>query len=330
MKTRILFVVMSAVNRPGTVDQLSYALAPHTVLVHHDFSQTPDFELTAPNVLFVPGPKRTGWAFFGFVEGIFHSLRYALEHLEFDYLQLLSPTCLPIKPLSQFEAHVLGDAEAHFGCVDLLSDQDALMSVGYRAFTPAHSFRHRILRRLSLEYFGDSVGRRDLAGVWLRSGFAATRHGAMKPVARLALETVRAFSNPAIGRHIFGDRFRPYYGSTWFGARRNVVAKMMEDFSRPWVRDYFSRLWISDEFLIPTLLKHTGAKSGPMNHYVHTFDEAHPGWIEDTDIERLRASPAFFGRKFIDDSEAVVRKRVLRELVRVEATQSAAVVGAAK
>jgi hypothetical protein len=26
-------------------------------------------------------------------------------------------------------------AEAHFDCIDLLSDKDALMSVGYRAFT---------------------------------------------------------------------------------------------------------------------------------------------------------------------------------------------------
>src|SRR3954447_10256317 len=103
MDTKIVFLVMSAVSKPGTVDQLARALAPHCVLVHHDFSQSPEFPLSAPNVRFVPDPKRTGWGVFGLVEGIFHSFRYALANLEFDYLQLLSPTCLPIKPLRDFE-----------------------------------------------------------------------------------------------------------------------------------------------------------------------------------------------------------------------------------
>ena len=84
MKPNIVFLVMSAVGKPETLDQLAHSLAPHTVLVHHDFSQTPDFVLTAPNVRFVPDPKRTGWAFFGFVDGIFHSMKYALANLVAD------------------------------------------------------------------------------------------------------------------------------------------------------------------------------------------------------------------------------------------------------
>ncbi|MFB2350981.1 hypothetical protein, partial [Priestia megaterium] len=119
---------------PAVVDQLADALAPHTVLVHHDFTQQADFPLKAPNVRFVPNPVRTGWAVFGFVEGIFLTLRHALAELDFDYLQLLSPSCLPIKPMAQFEAHAMGSALAHFDCIDLLADHDALMSVGYRAF----------------------------------------------------------------------------------------------------------------------------------------------------------------------------------------------------
>ena len=99
MRPKIVFVVMSAISKPATTEQLARALAPHIVLVHHDFHQTPYFPLVAPNVRFVPNPRRTGWAVFGFTDGIFHSLRYALENFEFDYLQLLSPTCLPIKPL---------------------------------------------------------------------------------------------------------------------------------------------------------------------------------------------------------------------------------------
>src|SRR5690349_6558018 len=95
---RIVFVIMSAVDKACVVDQLARALAPHTVLVHHDFSQTTPFVLSAPNARFVPNPRRTGWGVFGFTEGVFHSLRYALDKEPFDYLQTLSPTCLPIKP----------------------------------------------------------------------------------------------------------------------------------------------------------------------------------------------------------------------------------------
>ena len=309
MKPKIIFLVMSAVSKPATVEQLARALAPHTVLVHHDFSQTPNFTLTAPNVRFVPNPKRTGWAVFGFVEGIFHSLRYAMANLDFDYLQLLSPTCLPIKPIEQFEAHVSGSADAHFACIDVLRDRDALMSVGYRALTPEKSFRHRVVRFLSLAYFGASSGRRDEAGIWLRSG--ADRG----IVPWIALATVKAFCQPWIGRHIFDESFRPYYGTTWFGARRHVIGGMVEIFSRSAVHDYFSRLRISDEFLIPTLLMQLAPRRGSMNHFIQRYDEAHPGEFDEDHIEQLRTSAAYFARKFPDNPAAPIRARVLRELV---------------
>ena len=266
------------------------------------------FPLTAPNVRFVPNPKRTGWAVFGFVEGIFHSLQYALANLDFDYLQLLSPTCLPIKPLEQFEAHVSGKADAHFDCIDLLRDRDALMSVGYRAFTPEQSFRHRVARRLSRAYFGAEHGRRDEAGIWLRSGAAPG------VVPWIALASIKALCRPWIGRHIFDDSFRAYCGSTWFGARRQVVGGMVEIFSRPVVHDYFSRLRIADELLIPSLLMHLGVRKGPMNHFIQAFDQAHTGEIHAEHMEQLRRSSAFFARKFADDPAATVRVRVLREL----------------
>jgi hypothetical protein len=81
------------------------------------------------------------------------------------------------------------------------------------------------------------------------------------------------------------------------------------------VRDYFSQLCIADEFLIPTLLMHVAPAKGPMNHFIQRFDHAHPGRIEDKDIEQLKAIPAFFARKFPDDPAAPIRIRVLDELV---------------
>lgn len=309
---KIVFVVMSAVSRPETVDQLARSLAPHQVLVHHDFAQTPHFPLTAPNARFVPEPRRTGWAVFGFTEGVFHSLRHALEHFEFDYLQLLSPTCLPIKSMARFEEHVAGDAQAHFDCIDLMADRDALMSVGYRAFTPEGSLRHRLLRRLSRHYFSATPGRRDEAGIWLRSGTAGG------PVPWIARATVGAFARGWFGRNPFGPDLRPYYGSPWFGARRDIVWAMVDQFARPELRDYFSRLRIADEFLVGTLLMQLVERRGPMNHLIQRYEEAHVKDFTPDDLERLRSVPAFFARKFPDDPAAQVRLEVLRDLVRVE------------
>lgn len=317
-RPRIVFVVMSAVAPAATVEQLARALAPHTVLVHHDFSQAPEFRLASPNVAFVPEPRRTGWGVWGFTDGIFHALRHALAQHDFDYLQLLSPSCLPIKPLARFEAHVQEPADAHFECVDLLADRDAMMSVGYRAFTPEHSWRHRVLRRLSREYFGEAWGRRDEAGIWLRSG------GRDGPLAWLALGATRALSLPRLGRHPFDASFHPYYGSVWFGARRHVVASLLDGFDRQGVREYFCRLRIAEEFLVPSLLMQARPARGPLNHYIQRFDEAHPGKLVEEHLDTLRASPAFFARKFPNDAEARVRVRVLEELCHPAAPQASA------
>ena len=310
---------MSAVHNAAAIDELAKSLAPHSVLVHHDFSQTPDFELHAPNVLFVTNPLPTAWGRFSWVEGIFHSLQHAMKYLEFDYLQLLSPTCLPIKPLSAFEAHISGSDEAHFGCIDLLENHDTLMSLGYRAFTPDGTFRHRVARYLTYRhYYAGVTGKREEAGVSYKTGFAAGRSGRMLLTARLARLAIVALSNPVIGRHRFTDDFRPYVGSVWFGARRHVIGALLAAYARPGIRDFFSKIVIAEEFLIPTLLKNLEIRAGPMNHYISVFNEAHPRWITDSDFETLRRSPAFFARKFTDDPQSAVRKRVLKDLVECE------------
>jgi len=313
MKPKIVFLVMSAVNKATTVDQLAKALAPHTVLVHHDFSQTPEFPLSADNVRFVPQPLRTGWGLFSFVEAIFHSMQYALEHLDFDYLQLLSPSCLPIKPLAQFEAHVSGRAEAHFDCLDVLRDQDALMSIGYRALLPDKTLRFRIGRRLSNVYFGASQGRREEAGIWVRS--KAPRGAA----SWLALALTKALGRRSVGGHVFDENFRAYYGTTWFGARRHVIVQMIKSFQPPAIREYFSRMCLPEEIVLPTLLMHLRLNKGRMNHDFQHFEQSHPRLFEESDIARLQQSPAFFARKFPDDAGAPVRLRVLDEMVRTAA-----------
>ncbi len=41
----LVFGIMSAIHRPDTVAQLCRALAPHHVVIHHDFGQQADFRI---------------------------------------------------------------------------------------------------------------------------------------------------------------------------------------------------------------------------------------------------------------------------------------------
>lgn len=303
---QIVFVVMSAVARPATVDQLAQTLSPHTVLVHHDFSQQPQFELQTPQVRLVPNPVRTGWAQFGFVDGIFHSLAHALEQLDFDYLQLLSPSCLPIKPLADFERHINGTHDAHFDAIDLSRDTDARLSVGYRAYTAEGSLGHRIARRLVTVYYGDSAGRRDEAGVWLRTGRSSSAWAA------LAGWPLQALAGGARGGRL--GSLPLYYGSVWFGARRHIIEGLVRAYRQPGLRERFARMHIAEEFLLPSLLMHLRPRRAAMNHLIARFDGAHPGVWDSDQILSLRRSPAWFARKFPDDPQAPVRQLVIEQL----------------
>ncbi|MGE0800695.1 MAG: hypothetical protein AB7G13_15320 [Lautropia sp.] len=314
--------------------QLARSLAPHTVLIHHDFSQTADFVIDEPNVVFVADPKRTGWAVWGFVDGLFHGMRYALRHLEFDYLQVLSPTCLPIKPIADFERHVMaGGIEAHYAAVDVLNDPDAYMTIGFRAFAPQGTLRYKLLMRMTWLYFGgvnllndhdSSQQRRDVGNVQLRTGGETTASGRLRLRARFARGIMRLAER--YGRHGFSSDLPPFYGSTWFGARRHVIAWMVDRFAQPDIQRYFPDKHIADEFLVPTLLKRGGFRSGTVNHCIVTFVEANPTWLSDADFDKLRASPAHFARKFPDDSTAPIRHRVLRDLaLRADRSAGAAV-----
>lgn len=273
------------------------------------------------NISFVFEPRRIGWAVWGFVDGIFHALRHALSSAQFDYVQLLSPTCLPIKPMAAFEQYVsCGRFEANFGCVDLDRQRDALMSVGYRAFTWEGTFRHRVLRRMTDEYYKPSNRLRDIDGIQLRElEFPNDPVGGpvagLRPRQWVALQAMRIARRGWVTRHPFRGDFIPCFGSTWFGATRSIADWIVRRFYQSDIQSYFTRVRIADEFLVPSLLRLSGARQGPSNTLINEFKGANPGWIDEGDLEMLRASPAFFARKFMDDPALPVRRLVLDELV---------------
>jgi hypothetical protein len=313
---RIIFGIMSAVQPAATVASLVDTLGPdHRVMVHHDWSQQPDFPLRRPNLSYVEQPERTGWANWGFSRGILKLVAEAVTREQFDYFQLLSPTCLPVRPMAEFEAH-LAQCGADFlvDAVRLDSDPNVLMSHGWRAFAAADSTRQRILRRARKWYFGNDavVESRDglsfpvnsfvdapgLAGMKARLGHAITLQAARG----------HGFSHP------FSEAFPCYAGSTWFTASRRGCAHLLEQARDEALTGAFARMHMGDEMYFPSIFRNSGLPCGPAVHHIAGFIDARPAWFDLSSLDEIRRSRAFFARKFPEDPVSPVRVAV-RQMV---------------
>ncbi len=304
---------MSAVNSPATVQQLVEALHPHPVLIHHDFSQQPDFAISASNATFVENACRTGWDDWGFSKGIFRLLADSMADPEVDYFQLLSPTCLPIRPLGDFDAMLTrNEFDAHNEFFDLHQNVAARLNFAYRAFAPAGSLRCRILWRCFEAWTARPWHIEDRCNLQLR--VPDNDH------ARLDTKLAEWFTRLALegwfGRHPFNESFHGMVGGTWFGANRVAARAMLALFSQPRIQNWFRQVHLADEMLISTLIGNSSLRIGPSNHYVSIFDEARPRWIRPDDLEQVLASGRFFGRKFPDDPGDPARLFVIRSIAR--------------
>jgi len=308
---KLVFGIMSAVQSAATVNQLVESLAPHRVVIHHDFGQQPNFVIDQPNVSFVPNPKRTGWAVWGFTEGVFHTLAHAVEQENCDYFQLLSPTCLPIRPVSEFHAAMQSsEADVQVDVLDLSRDQDALMNFGYRAFAARETLKFRLLRRCALNYYGYEWFSERRANLQLRvAGESASR-----PTARLCLAITRLAQHGWLGPHLYTKRFRPLVGGSWFGARRQACQHLLDSFRDPEINEFFSNVHIADEVMIATLFGNSRFRLGPSNHFVNQFTAGNPNWLNTRDLQLLKGCGKFFARKFPDDPMDPARQAVLARI----------------
>lgn len=311
-RRRVLFGVMSSQQPDTTVSQLVDSLDSRPVVVHHDFTKRADFRLSQSNVDFVPSPRVTGWGTWGFVEALVSLLERALTHHDFDYFQLLSPTCLPIRPIEDFESAV--SADSAMANVDMLwidDEPDSMMHFGYRTYAPAGTLRFRLLRRVRSWYFGD-----DASFVQTHSMAMLKRRraddGRFAPGPAAALALTRLAAAGAMGRVPFGDAFRPAIASTWFGARRPVCEYFVARVRAPEIQSYFRRLHLVDELVIGNLMANSGFRLGPSHHTVSPFDQlGHPAWIVDAELDRMLATGRFFARKFPEDVNATCRLRAI-------------------
>lgn len=311
---KLLFLVMSAIHAPGTVQQLVDALAAEgdEVLLHHDFSQQPEFPVSHPQASFVPDPRRTGWGVWGTAEAVIHSLGFALKSSDFDYFQLVSPTCLPIKPIGAFKRHLAAqEVDANIDVVSLADDPVAMMSHGFRAYARKDSFRFRLLRRTSRMFFKDHTVTEHRAGLSFPLLHGPRPAGMRSTVSSLMMRTAKS----GIGfDHPFDDRTRCFVGNFWFGGTRRAADFIVRLGTDNRIARYCRSLHIPEEIYFPTILANSSLRLGPSNHLISPFKDANPIWFDTSHLGMISASDKHLARKFPNDPAAEIRRIVIESL----------------
>jgi hypothetical protein len=313
---RILFGIMSAVQPAQTVAALCDAIgAAHPILIHHDFSQQPDFRLDRANIRFVEDPVRTGWGNWGFTEGIQKLVRSAMARDDWDFLQLLSPTCMPIRPISDFDAHLeASGADYLIDGVNIDTSDHILMSHGWRAFAQEGLLRHRVLRRARRWYLGDDSLVSNYAGLSFPVRSRLTEGGIAALKARIGLRIMQTARAGHGFRHVFSSTFPCHTGSNWFGASRKGCAYLLSKTEGTPLLEYFKGIHMPDEMLYPSIFMNSELKGGVGVHHISTFVGARPAWITTADLDEALNSGKFFARKFPEDTSSDVRLELAKRL----------------
>ena len=315
MPVRIAFGIQSAVHRADTLQQLVSTLGGHAVVIHHDFSQQPDFSVTGPNVHFVQDPARTGWADWGLISGIGKTIEHCLEYVDFDYFQLLSPVDMPIRPLSEFEAFVASSGQDfHCDTVSLDTDEMAFMSFAYRAYALQGSLPYRLLWRLWLTYFGSDPETESRAGLAIPVSGRSLEGGRTPATVRFAARASHWMVDYLRGRDPLLARYPLHIGGMWFGASRAGCEYLVECLRDPEFVARFRHYFCAGEMLFNTAVAMSDLPSGQGNHAISQYIGPRPQWIGLDDLDELAATGKYFARKFPDQPEAPVRLEMLTRL----------------
>jgi hypothetical protein len=321
---RILFGIMSAVQPDRTVAALCDAIGrDHAILIHHDFSQQANFTVDRSHVDFVADPVRTGWGNWGFTHGIQTLVGAAMARDDWDFLQLLSPTCMPIRPIHELQAHVADSGVDYLvDGIDIGANDRILMSHGWRAYARSGTLRQRLLRGARRWYLGDDGHVVNYAGLAFPI-HSRLEHGPLAALtARIGLGIMRTAQSGRGFAHPFTDSFRCYAGSNWFGASRRGCEYLLSMTKDTPLLEYFKRIHMPDEMLYPSIFMNSSLKGGPGVHYISQFVDARPAWLTAADLDEVLHSGKFFARKFPEDVASEVRtelvRRLSRQLMRVD------------
>ena len=296
---KIVFGLLSSKDSAAAVEQFAKAVWPHVVLVHHDFSKFQDFDAQAENIHLVDQHVPTAWGDWSLVNATLVLMRQALDRFEFNYFQLVSESCLPIRPVSEFAAYLKTHRPAVMMNRFPVEGGLELYNFGWRYFSTLTLFQ-RIMRRAGAMCLGKNGGWRTAMGVNLR--LAATdqagwrgRLGKRVGTLILRLFQSRLFSD-------FPNRVVAtcWVGSQWFGASRAATAKLLKArWAAPALAGHYAACPVPDESYFHTLVAVCNVGSViEGNHYTSwAAAGSGPDQLALSDLPGMVSSQLFFARK---------------------------------
>ena len=315
MSVRIAFGIITARENVKAVTQLVDAIGPnHPIFIHHDYSKQPDFRIRRSNVQFVANPVVTQWGSWEFSEAILLAMRTALSDSSINYFQLLSGTCLPVRPIEEFERFVECEAsDVNMDVVSIDEDSEAMMSHGFRLFAASDTLRHRLLRRTRDWYYDSGAHTVQISGLGIRKRNDHEQRASLPARAQIARKLIQIARQGYLFKHPYGQIWLPYIGSTWFGCKPEVAEFIAYRAENDPTLAYMREAALADELYFQTLVGNSPFSVGPSNHLINDFVGSHPLAFEMKDTSRIRASGKFFARKFNDNPTDETRTRILKE-----------------
>jgi hypothetical protein len=313
-KLKIAFGVLSSKHSEDAVTMFAAQVAPHPVYVHHDFSRHAAFAPVGQNIVVLKAPVATTWGHWSLVEASFRLMDVALADPTVTHFQLVSESCMLIRPVKAFETY-LQQVQPDL-MLDLLDMRDlrAQLSHGWRYFG-ANLFWRRVLRR---------------ATQWCFTGepkFLATQSINLAVCNTANPRSWRSWVGKALIRlHWVAFQYKlktwgletMAVGGQWFGASRAAAQWLLDAReANPPLVGHFQKCFIPDEAFIQTLvvngqLQQQAFRVMPGNHYVSWVSGGHgPDTLTSQEIPGMLRSGKFFARKVPLETDAPMRGLVL-------------------
>jgi hypothetical protein len=309
---RVSFLVLNH-RRPAQlvrlIDALRSQLPDAPIAVHHDTFHG-EFPIALMegfgDVHLLTSGRRMAWGDFSIIDVCCWSLNWMYEHLEFDWVVVLSAQDYPIKPLSRLADDLGRDgADAVFSAAPISQLATAVQRIDMRH---RYLFRYRPLRdkRSGLSF----PAARNLLRRRARSLVAAVN--IIQPLFKLyRLPDGMPYRLGWRARSTPFDSGRPCWkGSQWcalsFRALEYVLTYMTD---HPEYVDYYRRTMVPDESMLATIVFNAADLRVANRDVTYTrwgAKTGHPDIFRAADLPHLLSVPQFFARKFDMDIDSQI------------------------
>jgi Core-2/I-Branching enzyme len=284
------------------------------IVVHHDI-----FHGELPSALVEPigdvhllaSGKRMAWGDSSIIEASCWSLTWMREHLEFDWVVLLSAQDYPIKPLADLGHDLTRDgADAVFRGTPISQLKTA---AARRTMRRRYLFQYRPAAAVRPKWLPDG-----LRGVLRRST------GSLIDALNILQPLFKVYRLPDRMPYRFGWRARNtpfsrdwpcWQGSQWFALSRGALEYALDYMAdHPEYVDYYRRTIIPDESMLTTIIFNSADLRISNRSMTYTrwsnSKSGHPDVFCLDDLPDLLAARQYFARKFDIDKDS----RVLDQL----------------